>query len=72
MTIHNFRTDYGSRIDITNQKVTIVEPDRFGAFNNIEPGHTVELSMNDIHVLVYIISNKFGVDISKDNFRSQF
>jgi len=68
-----FMSDYtGTEITINSQKVTIKKPDRLGLLGITVPGDIVEMSMNDIHNIVNTISDKFGVDISKDDFKSQF
>ena len=62
----------GAEITITSQKVLIKEPDRYHPNVGKIPGDMNELTMNDIHNIVKTISDKFGVDISKDDFRSKF
>lgn len=62
----------GAEITITSQRVIIKEPDKYHPKVGEIPGDLIELSMNDIHHIVNTISDKFGVDISKDNFKSQF
>lgn len=62
----------GAEITITSQRVLIKEPDKYHPNVGDIPGDLIELTMNDIHNIVNTISDKFGVDISKDDFRSQF
>ena len=62
----------GAKITITTEKVLIKEPDMYHPKVGEIPGAMNELTMNDIHNIVNTISDKFGVDISKDDFRSQF
>ena len=65
-------SDYGAEITITSQIVLLKEPDRLGGANGLVPGDLIELSMLDIHNITRCIQEKFGVDITKEDFRQQF
>ena len=68
----------GAEILINTQTVSIKKPDKLvflddtqHSVDGIIPGESVDLSMNDIHNITKVLREKFGVDISKDDYRQQ-
>lgn len=70
--IERLISDHGAEISITSQIVLIKEPDRYHSKVGTIPGDMIELSMSDIYNIAKTIRDKFGVDITKEDFRQQF
>ena len=64
-------SEHGAEISITNRKVLIKEPDRYHPIVGDIPGDLIELNLFDIHEITRILQEKFGIDISKADFKRQ-
>lgn len=63
--------DSGAEMSINMERVIIKEEDYPHGMHETTPGDSVELSMADIHTIVRIMRERYGVDISSPDYQKQ-